>query len=54
MTRNLRLGGFDVLNELPAGSVCNRHAPVAQLAEAADSNPARCGFESHLGHNSDT
>jgi hypothetical protein len=41
---------MDVPDELPAGSVCARHAPVAQLAEAADSNPARCGFESHLGH----
>lgn len=26
------------------------HAPVAQLAEATDSKPVQCEFESHLGH----
>lgn len=26
-------------------------APVAQLAEATDSKPVQCEFESHLGHN---
>ena len=25
-------------------------APVAQLAEATDSKPVQCEFESHLGH----
>ncbi|CQD14660.1 hypothetical protein U2A404260033 [Corynebacterium striatum] len=26
------------------------HAPVAQLAEAMDSKPIQCEFESHQGH----
>ena len=28
----------------------SRDAPVAQLAEATDSKPVQCEFESHLGH----
>ena len=29
-------------------------APVAQLAEATDSKPVQCEFESHQGHNFNT
>lgn len=30
--------------------MCGPHAPIAQLAEAADLKSAKCGFESHWGH----
>lgn len=29
---------------------CIDFAPVAQLAEATDSKPVQCAFESHQGH----
>ena len=33
-----------------AGAGHDRHAPVPQSAEGADSKPAQCAFESHRGH----
>ena len=31
-------------------AIVDPHAPVAQLAEATDSKPVQCEFESHMGH----